>query len=194
MKYYYKDVQVELAPEVYEPAEDSELLAGELESHMRPGISVLDMGCGAGLLGVLAAKAGAVVTAADINPTAVELAQRNAVGNGVKIKAICSDLFEKVAGTFDMIVFNPPYLPDNDDVPGSETWAMRDVLERFVRHAAAHLRPGGLVLVVVSSLTPAERIVGMLVEAGFAVEHAAQRKVPWETLSVLRARLQGDTL
>ncbi|MBU5558021.1 MAG: methyltransferase [Candidatus Aenigmatarchaeota archaeon] len=188
MKYCYNDLSFELTEDVYAPAEDSELLAEAMAITIKPGMAVLDMGCGCGLLAVLAAKAGADVTAADINPVAVRLTCKNADANGFKVRAVVSDLFENISEKFDLIVFNPPYLPDNDNIKGSEAWNRRDVIERFIAAVGEHLSPDGKILLLVSSLTPAEEIVRALEKAGLSTEVVAQRKVPWETLSVLCAR------
>jgi release factor glutamine methyltransferase len=186
MKYEYGGMTLDVEKDVYEPAEDSELLAESLE--IAPRTDVLDMGCGCGLLAILAAKAGANVTAADINPTAVALTHKNASANGVTVKTLLSDLFMNIAGKFDLIIFNPPYLPDKDIIGGSEMWSKRDTIERFISHVGAYLKLEGTVLLLVSSLTPLNDIASLFKRNGFSAEVIAQRKVPWETLSVLRAR------
>lgn len=150
-------IDVSESPEVYAPAEDSYLLLKVVE--VRPGQTLLDMGCGTGLIGLHAAKLGAVVTASDINPHAVELARRNAARNELKLEVVESDLFEKVSGEFDVICFNPPYLPSD---PGPSSWIERawsggtegsEVSERFLDQAWRHLVPGGRIYMILSSLT-----------------------------------------
>ncbi len=194
MQYWYKGMKIGLAKDVYEPLEDSELLAEALEQDMKSGLVVLDMGCGCGLLGMIAARAGCDVTAVDANPEAIRLASLNAKLNDVKIECLVSNLFEKINARFDIIVFNPPYLPDKDDVKGSEIWSNRNVIEDFIEKAAGHLRPNGRILLLVSSLTPTSDVIDRLARAGFNAEIVAQRKVPWEVLSVIRAELQSDNL
>ena len=79
-----------------------------------PGMRVLDLGCGCGVVGIVAAKKcgeGNVVMA-DVDPAAVETALDNARRNGVGgVKAVCSDAFDAVDETgFDWILSNPPYI------------------------------------------------------------------------------------
>lgn len=76
------------------------------------GKSILDIGTGSGLLALFAARRGAVVTALDINPLAVETARRNAAANNLSINVIESDLFADLPPRqFDIILINPPYFP-----------------------------------------------------------------------------------
>ncbi len=79
-----------------------------LEEHLRPGMSVLDLGCGSGILAIAAAKLGArTVLALDTDPTAVEVAQANVQANGVqeRVTAAHGSLLE-VQGTFDLVLVN----------------------------------------------------------------------------------------
>lgn len=74
--------------------------------------SFLELGCGTGIISVLAAKKGASVTASDINPTAIKNARLNARKNKVKIDVVLSDLFKNIPPqVFDYIIINPPYYP-----------------------------------------------------------------------------------
>jgi release factor glutamine methyltransferase len=149
------DVAIE-SSEVYSPSDDSFLLLKVTE--VSPGERFLEIGCGSGLVSLHAAKAGATVTAADINPHAVECTKKNAVGNNLRIEVIRSDLFEKVDGCFDVIIFNPPYLPEETR---STSWIEKswsggeegsEVAVRFLEEAWRHLSPGGRIYVILSSI------------------------------------------
>jgi len=83
------------------------LAVAALAEVIRPGIDVLDVGCGSGVLSIAAALLGATVTAVDIDPAAVEATTANSSANG------CSDLITvspgsagDVTGTFDVVVAN----------------------------------------------------------------------------------------
>lgn len=105
------NIKLKIPPEVFKPTVDSFLLAGHVK--IKPKGRVLDMGCGSGFVGIVAAKLGAgEVTASDINPHAVACAKANARLNGVDqtFHAIQSDLFKRVPKRkFDVIIFNPPF-------------------------------------------------------------------------------------
>src|SRR5512137_1989507 len=94
---YSLDMEIE-SSEVYSPSDDSFLLLKVTE--VSPGEMFLEMGCGAGLVSLHAAKAGAAVTAADINPNAVRCTRRNAAHNNLRIEVLRSDLFENVKGSY----------------------------------------------------------------------------------------------
>ena len=72
-------------------------------------ISILDMGCGYGFIGiVLAKKLDSLVTLADVNKRALHLAKENSKVNKVEAHIIESNIYDKISDTFDIIVTNPP--------------------------------------------------------------------------------------
>ena len=79
------------------------------EKYMKKGDSVLDVGCGSGILGIAALLMGASeATGVDIDETAVRTAAENAELNGVadRFTAICGSFTEKVEGKFDIVLAN----------------------------------------------------------------------------------------
>ena len=85
-------------------------------ARFRPGLRVLDLGCGGGLVGILAALACGTenVVMSDIDPLAVQTSAENAALNGVGgVKLVLSDGFSAIDDTgFDLILSNPPYQSD----------------------------------------------------------------------------------
>lgn len=147
---------------IYEPAEDSWLLAKAVKSYSK-GKRVLDMGSGSGIQATTAKNSGALeVLAADINPESVRKV------NSLGVKAVKSNLFSNLSGKYDLIIFNPPYLPEEKredkgtrivttgGKKGDET------ILRFLKYAKRFLAPKGKILLLVSSLTPKERIFSLL--------------------------------
>ena len=95
-------------PEVYAPAEDTWLLLRAAREECRDGERVLEIGCGSGAVsGALCQRARVLAT--DINPHAVQEAR----DRGVEV--LRTDLFSGICGQFDLILFNPPYLPTDPD-------------------------------------------------------------------------------
>ncbi|MCU0851938.1 MAG: methyltransferase [Thermoplasmata archaeon] len=148
-------IGLDVQEEVYNPSDDSYLLLKVVE--VSPGDNFLDMGSGTGIIGIHAAKAGAKVICADHNPYAVECTRRNAARNEVRLEAVRSDLFESLSGLYDVIAFNPPYLPGKQS---STSWIERswaggeegsELTIRFLEDAWRHLLPGGRIYVVLSS-------------------------------------------
>jgi len=181
--------------DVYEPAEDSYLIQKQIPKDLA-GKKVLDMGTGTGILAITAAKAGAMVTAVDCNKDAIKVAKENAKKEKVKIKFIHSDLFSKVRGKFDLILCNPPYLPEDeiDKLIGpSEMYSGgktgRQFIERFVKSAPKYLKKSGKLVMVFSTLTGEKEVLDLLKQNGFETKILARQKIPWEELIVIEARL-----
>ena len=139
-----------ISSEVYEPAEDSYLI-GEIVGRYCRGKKVLDIGTGSGYLSEIALKNNAKeVTATDINPNAVKLAKSK------NISAAQSDLFENIHGKFDLIIFNPPYLPEDKYDKGRDTSAGKygsEIINEFLKQAKNHLTENGKILLLTSSFT-----------------------------------------
>lgn len=149
---------------VYQPREDSQLLAKQILEMDLDGKRCLDMGTGTGIVAGKMVRSGAEdVVAADINPEAVEEASEKLEDHD-NVEVVESDLFENVEGDFDVIAFNPPYLPGDDldeDVDDREIWRGGDsgeeFTEEFLETARERLKEGGEILFIVSSLSDFDR-------------------------------------
>ncbi|WP_456471826.1 HemK2/MTQ2 family protein methyltransferase [Methanocaldococcus sp.] len=183
-----------LDSEVYEPAEDTFLLLKNLVDVKNK--RVLDVGTGTGILAIEAYKRGGIVEGIDINPKAIELAKKNAKLNNVNVKFYLSDLFSNVKGKFDVILFNPPYLPtEEDDIIDSYlNYAFdggrdgRRVLDKFIDEVDKYLNKNGLVQIVQSSLTDIDKTIERFKNKGFEVKIVDKLKIPFEILVVINAK------
>jgi release factor glutamine methyltransferase len=174
---------------VLNPPSDTWLLAGQmLAEPVRDGGSILDLCAGTGVLAMLAAREHrADVVAVDISRRAVLTTRINARLNGVSVTAIRGDLFAPLAGRrFDLIVSNPPYLPSANGSPGSHSSARawdagtsgREYLDRICREAPAHLRPGGSLLLVQSSVSGERPTITALEAAGLRTAVLRRQRGP----------------
>ncbi len=189
MKFYYKDLILEIPSSVYYPREDSLLMAKTLENADFRNKKCLDMGCGSGLLAIIMAKNNDV-TAVDINKEAVRATIANANKCEVKLKAFFSDLFSFIKDSYDLIVFNSPYLPvpDDKDITYSGGRTGREVIGRFISQVKACLNKDGRVLLLISSLTGEKTVLDAFSNNNFSARTIAREKVPWEELIVIEAR------
>ncbi len=180
---------------VYRPSDDSYLLAdaaGGLQG------DVLEIGCGCGIVSLTASKTAKSVLGTDVNPDAVACAAANAEKNNIGNASFAvGDLFSAVGGRkFDAILFNPPYLPtdESEHIGGRLNLAFdggkdgRAVLDRFLVRFGSHLKPGGSLFLVQSSLNDLEKTRAMLEAAGYAVETVAEKPFFFERLYVLKAQ------
>lgn len=162
------------------------------------GAHVLDVFTGSGALAVAAAREGArEVTAVDVSRRALATAWINARRNGVRLRVRRGDLLAPVAGeAFDVILANPPYVPsDSDALPATgarRAWeGGRDgrlLLDRLCAEAPAHLRPGGTLLLVQSSLCGEDATLARLAAAGLDASRVACERGPLGPLMLARAQ------
>jgi release factor glutamine methyltransferase len=144
---------------VYEASEDSFLLQRWVE-RLSPGKSVLDMGTGTGIQAITASKSGARrVVGVDLDKFAVEQARIAANLKNVDIEFRVSDMFSNIVEgeQFDIIFFNPPYLPKDENLKGDIDLAGGEVGNEltieFLYRAKPFLTRSGFLIVILSSIS-----------------------------------------
>jgi len=196
---FYDDLVLQVFEDVYEPAEDTFLVADSLTDGVKEGDIVLDIGTGCGILAIIAAKKAKKVVATDVNPQAVECARLNAESNGVsnKIETRLGDLFQPIQKTkrFDVIVFNAPYLPTPPQEQKTwigRAWAGgltgRQIIDQFITEAPQYSKRNGKILLVQSSLANIEQTLKRFRKAYLETEIIAEKKVAFETIVVIQAK------
>lgn len=176
--------------QVYQPAEDSHLLAETAAAHIDPGDTVLDVGTGSGYVAeYLWRETDADVVGSDLNPEACE--QARARGLDVFRGNLVSGVRENAV---DAVCFNPPYLPDTDEGVWDDWMETaltggadgRAVIEPFLGDVGRALDPDGVVFLLLSTLTGPDEVRAMVEDAGFETETAAEESHPFEKLLVFR--------
>jgi release factor glutamine methyltransferase len=117
-------LRLNLSSETLEPRPDTETLVDAVLPHLRQlaatvgACRILDLGTGTGAiaLALLAEVPAATAVGADISADALATANRNAKENGLsgRFQTVQSDWFEKISGSFHVIVANPPYIPSEE--------------------------------------------------------------------------------
>jgi len=178
----------DIETDVYQPAEDSGLLAEAAAAELGPGERALEVGCGSGYVAARVAETGADVVAADLNPHACRQARERG------LQAVRADLVSPFRdGAFDAVLFNPPYLPADPDAERSDWMEValtggengRAVIDPFLDSVGRVLAPDGRVFLLVSSLTGVEDVMDRAGENGFSGAARVEESFPFETLSVL---------
>ena len=181
-----------VTPSVFNPKipRSGAFLASQADSRLIGcDADVLDMGTGSGVGAVFAARCAKRVVAVDINPAAVRCARINSVLNHLedKISVRHGDLFDPVlTERFDLVLFNPPFLrgiPRNDR---DSAWRSLDVPERFASGLAAHLKPGGSALVLLSTFGDGRAFLDAFRERGLSTSVWAERRFVNERLTLFR--------
>ncbi|MDD1659213.1 MAG: methyltransferase [Methanomicrobiales archaeon] len=181
--------------QVYPVREDSLLLLEVALDEVRPSDRVLDLGTGSGYIARHLVGKAALIIATDVNPHACRIASYEGVG------VARSDLTAGLQGHFDLMLFNPPYLPTKPGeriadwlekaLDGGENG--RDVIGRLLPDLPRVLAPGGRLLLIISEVTGVEEVLGLLRDAGFDVEIVRRNRVEGEDLLVMKAkRSQGQ--
>jgi len=194
----YKGIVIHSHPEVYEPAEDTFLLAENLD--IKRTDHILEIGTGTGLIAIYAAQRSRNVVATDINDHALKCTLKNTVANKIyNIELRKGNLFEAVSGRkFDLILFNTPYLPtDEDEIIDQEINAAwdggtdgRKILDQFIDELKDHLNEKGRVQLVQSSLSDKVKTIARLEEMGFEAQITATEKCFFEEIVVISGKLK----
>jgi release factor glutamine methyltransferase len=170
--------------EVYEPREDTFLILKEVKRYAKG--RVLDVGTGSGILAIAASKKAKEVIGVDVNKEAIEYAKKQ----DWDVKFLYSDLFSNVKGKFDLIIFNPPYLPEDKREPKGSRLATTggkkgyEILERFFLEAGKYLKPDGKILVLFSTLTKKDKVHEILENYAFNYQKLSEQSFDFETLFV----------
>lgn len=149
-----------------------ELLAGQTA----PQVVDLGTGSGAIALAIKKARPDTQVTAVDNSADALTVAQANATRLAMPIAFVHSAWLAQVAGTFDLVVSNPPYIPDSDphlpalafEPRGALTAGLDglDDIRQIIAQAPAHLRTQGWLLLE-HGYDQAAAVAALLKQAGF---------------------------
>ena len=177
----------EITPDVLIPRPETEIIVDEALSFAatHPCRRVVDVGTGSGCLAVAIAHAlpDVHVTAVDVSSAALEVARRNAGRHGVqgRVRMQLGDVLDGVSGRADLIVSNPPYVPEGDAASMQEDVVRYEpylalfggedglgVIERLFRQAANHLEPGGQ-LIVEFGFGQAEHVSRLAEAAGWRI-------------------------
>ena len=177
-----ESINVATTPDVFHPTSTTVLLLHSARGALnQPCQSVLDLGCGSGIVAIVLARLlppGTSVCASDLSPEAVRLTSANAERNGVHVDCRCGSTFEPWQGRrFDLIVddvagvaepldrlsgWYPPGVP-SDAGPDGARWIL-EILDC----APDHLSPGGRIVFPILTLSREDRILDRA-RARFAV-------------------------
>jgi len=188
------DITFYTHPNVYTPSDDTYLLMDSLE--IIGGERFLDLGCGTGIVGIYAAKKGArEIIQLDINPYAVLLARCNSALNNVdgRTFSVVGNMFDPIAENyrFDIIAFNPPYLPVSDEGLIGKSWSGgasgREVVDAFLKAFDKFLSCDGKVYLINSSLSNYNLTLKILDEKGFSWRIVSRKKFFFEEIVCIEA-------
>jgi len=132
----YQGLRLSIPAGVFHPGffGSTKVMARFLQQQNLGGQALLELGCGSGLLSLIAARQGADVTAVDVNPKAVACCRDNAAGNGLPLRACQSDLFGSLPPRpYDAVFSNPPYFEGAPDSAAAAAWYCGESFSFFRR-------------------------------------------------------------
>ncbi|MCE7992768.1 MAG: class I SAM-dependent methyltransferase [Roseivirga sp.] len=174
----------------------SKILKSELLRHPISGKTVLDIGSGSGFISVFAAHHEALVTAIDISRAAVGCTLKNAEINQVQLKVIQSDLWDQLPPeTYDYIVINPPYYPQNPEKESQHAWYCGENFEYFntlFKDIGSYIHQESKVMMVLSEDCQIEQIkqIANTFDLQFAL--TATEKNFWEVNYIFEINPEGE--
>jgi release factor glutamine methyltransferase len=172
---------------MYSPKEDSFLLSETIKKFFKGkrlnSKKFLDMGSGSGIQAetLLNFAEKKNIVCADIDPEVIRFLLKKG------FNAVQSDLFENIKETFDFIVFNPPYLPEDKYDKEKDTTGGKkgdETILRFLKQSLSQLNKDGKIFLLLSSLTPGRKIFDFLTNNFKSYEKLAEEKIFFESLEV----------
>ena len=169
ISFHYQNLEILLHKNVYEPAEDTFLLLDSIDASSKD--KMLEIGTGTGIIALACAQKGAKVICSDINPFAIELVKKNRELNKNQISGSIEirkgSLFEVVKHneTFNLIIFNPPYLTTRQDEQVDNGWFDKavaggktglDTTIPFLSKLSEYLTNSGKAFTILSTQSPRE--------------------------------------
>ncbi|MFP3164486.1 MAG: class I SAM-dependent methyltransferase [Acidianus sp.] len=187
----FNGIKLCINDEVYEPAEDTELLLSIVK--IKKGEKVVEIGSGSGILSIISAKMGGKVYSIDINPFASLATLCSSKLNNLDIDVINCDMLTCLRNiTFDVGIFNPPYLPfeEYDDwikYSWSGGKSGSEVLVNFINTISARR-----LYILYSSLSNEDEILEAIRKRRMVINRKTEKTFGFERLIALELNAEGS--
>ena len=182
-RYLYKGIRIQVNRGVFHPGLffSTKIFLIFLENLNLEGLKFLELGAGTGLIALFAAKKGAIVTASDISPLAVENLKLNAKLNNQAIQVIESDLFANFnSQTFDVIIIQPPFYPQKPISFAEYAWYCGEdyvFFRSLFNQIGKFIHQGTKILMILSDDCDIKTISNISSENGFTMNQIMSKKV-----------------
>jgi release factor glutamine methyltransferase len=173
---------------IYQPEQDSFLLSELIKVYLldkSKKFKILDMGSGSGFQAKTCFDLGFYdILCADINSEAVDYIKKQG------LKSVKSNLFSKINNSYDLIIFNAPYLPEDKREPLDSRIATTagkqgyEIIIKFLKQAKKHLNKNGTILLLFSSLSKPKIILKQAKELDYKFNLLKKEKLDFEELYV----------
>lgn len=181
--YSWRQIAISVHPGVFHPGffSSTMFLLSFLEKQNLRQQSLLELGCGTGLISIFAAKGGARATASDLSVKAIENTRVNAHMNQADVTIVHSDLFQQITPTcFDWIIINPPYYARNPKDEADLAWYCGENFDYYKRLFAGirtYMHRSTQVIMVLTKGCDIQAITNLAQASGLSFQLIAEKKV-----------------
>ncbi|MFN3967657.1 methyltransferase [Flavobacterium sp.] len=183
----YNNIKIKVHSDVFPPklTFSTKILLDFIQELELENKTFLELGCGSGIISLLATKKGAKATASDINQTALDYLVTNAEKNHLKVEAVYSDLFQNIENhSFDYIIINPPYYPKAAKSIKEQAWFCGENFEYFEKlfhQLPSYLSSETNCFMILSQDCESEKIKAIAIKNAMAFELVLEEKKLVET-------------
>jgi release factor glutamine methyltransferase len=183
----YNNICIKIHPDVFPPQMtfSTKILLDFVNKLDLENKNVLELGCGSGIISLLASQKKANAIASDINETALDYLRINASENSLAVTTVFSDLFQNLGNQqFDYIIINPPYYPQKPKSVKEQAWFCGENFEYFEKLFAQlpnHLQIETNCYMILSQDCDLEKIKAIASENAMVFELVFEKKELVET-------------
>lgn len=158
----FDDVKINVNRNVLIPRYETEEVMTESLKYINKDSKVLDLCTGSGYIGLsIKKKTGATVDMTDISDEALIQSKENAKLNNLDVNIFKSDMFESIESKYDLIISNPPYIPNKTNLdssvlknePSNALFGGRngnDFYKIIIEQYKKYLNPNGIIILEIS--------------------------------------------
>lgn len=178
----YKGITVKVHPDVFPPhlTLSTKILLNFISEIPLEEKSLLELGCGSGIISLYAKQKGAIVTASDINGTALTYLKNTSEKLNLEVNCVSSNLFDTIKENhFDYIIVNPPYYPKTPKNTKQQAWFCGENFEyfkAFFKQIVPYLKPKNSTYMILSEDCELEQIKQIATDNGIEMQLAFQTK------------------
>ncbi|MDY8138858.1 methyltransferase [Aquimarina sp. 2201CG5-10] len=199
-KYHYDAIEVVVHPDVFPPhlTLSTKILLDFINPIDLKNKTLLELGCGSGIISLYASKKGAQVTATDINPKALDYLKKAKDKNNLQADILYSDLFDQLTNRyFDYIIINPPYYPKTPKTIKEKAWFCGEDFEYFKKlftQLPNHMTTTSIVYMILSEDCEIDQIKEIVFTTNLDLNLVLEKKVVGEKNYIFQIKLKLTNL